>query len=149
MSKAKTISCFILWDLSHQIDRLCCVHHYHILRLGPFRSWDNFKTCTATLNLSRPENKCPNQLDQTLNRLYPASSLVQSPCNVRLSPCVHRTDHCPENSQWASGQDDNVSIMWMAQSWENINSWDCRWRVIYTKMAVKISEVTRFGYFYQ
>lgn len=45
------------------------------------------------------EHKCPNQLDQTFNRFVPASSLVQSLCNVRLSPCVNRAGHCPENSQ--------------------------------------------------
>ena len=60
------------------------------------------------------ECKCPNQLDQTLNRLYPASSLVQSPCNVWLSPCVNTAAHFLENSQQAGGHVDEVSIMWLA-----------------------------------
>ena len=49
------------------------------------------------------ERKCPNQSDQTLNGLDPASSLVQSPCNVRLRPCVNTAVNSPENSQRASG----------------------------------------------
>ena len=52
--------------------------------------WSCFHTCTATLNLSGhyPEELSVNR---TLNGLYPASSLVQSLCNVRLSPRVNRT----------------------------------------------------------
>lgn len=50
-----------------------------------------------------------NQLTWTLTGLYPASSLAQSPCNVRLSPCMNRGGHCPETSQWASGHVEDVA----------------------------------------
>ena len=53
------------------------------------------------------ERKRPNQLDRTSNSLYPASSQVQSPCNVWLSPKY-------ENSQRASSRVDGVSIMLLA-----------------------------------
>ena len=56
----------------------------------------------------------PNHSDWTLNRLYPASSLVQSPCNVQLSPCVNTAGLSPENSQQASRCVDDVSIMQLA-----------------------------------
>lgn len=42
------------------------------------------------------ELECPNQSDRTLNGLYPASSLVRSLCNVRLSPCVNTAVNSPE-----------------------------------------------------
>lgn len=57
------------------------------------------------------EHKCPNQLNWTLNGLYPASYLVQSLSNVRLSPFGNRASHCPDISQQASGHVDDVSIM--------------------------------------
>lgn len=50
------------------------------------------------------EHKCPNRLDQTINGLYSASSLVQGLCNIRLRTCVNRAGNCPENSQPASGR---------------------------------------------
>lgn len=43
--------------------------------------------------------KCPSQLDPTLNIPYPASSLVQSPCNDPMSPCVKRAHSCPEHAE--------------------------------------------------
>lgn len=77
------------------------------------------------------EHKCPNQLNWTLNRLYPASSLVQSPCNVWLSPCENKAGNCPENSQRASRCVDDVSIRWLTYNQKRTNTWGCRRRVIY------------------
>lgn len=53
------------------------------------------------------EHKCPNQLAQTLNWLYPPAPSYEA-CNNQLSPCVDRTGHCPENWQRASGRVDDV-----------------------------------------
>lgn len=40
---------------------------------------------------------------QALRRIYPASPLAQSPCNIPVSPCVNTAGNCPENSQGVSG----------------------------------------------
>lgn len=47
-----------------------------------------------------------NQLAQTINRLYSACSLVQSPRNVWASQCVNGAVVCLWNSQKASGHVD-------------------------------------------
>lgn len=39
------------------------------------------------------QHKCLNQFIQTINRLYSASSPVQSPCNVRLRACLYKVGH--------------------------------------------------------
>lgn len=48
-----------------------------------------------------------------VKRIYPASSLVQSLFN--WAPYVNRAGHCLENSQWASGRVDDISIMQLTQ----------------------------------
>lgn len=62
------------------------------------------------------ERKCLNRLDQTLNRLYPASSLVQGLCSVQLSPCVNRAEHCLLDSKQRSGHIYYVSASWCSVS---------------------------------
>lgn len=87
------------------------------------------------------ECKCPDQLDRTLNRLFPASSLAQSPCNVRMSSCVNRAGQCPENSQQASGRV-FLLIMQLVQNRKKTNTRGWRGRVIYTKTPKKMSDWT-------
>lgn len=75
-----------------------------------------FPTWTAALNLSRLRKfawgcKCLNELNRTLNRLHPVSSIVHSLCNIRLSPYVKGVGHCPENTKQGSGRADAVSAM--------------------------------------
>lgn len=53
------------------------------------------------------------QMSESLNRLHPACSSVQSPCNVWLSPCVNGAGH------------DDISIMWLVWNWKN--KWSCQY----------------------
>lgn len=78
--------------------------------------------CNPGLTVSRhyPQelylrSQMPKSVDWTLKRLYPASSLLQSPCNVRLSWFVNQAGHFPENSQWVNGIVDDISILWPAR----------------------------------
>lgn len=42
--------------------------------------------------------------------LFPSRSLIQSPHNVRKSPCANRAGWCLENSMRASWRTDDISI---------------------------------------
>lgn len=81
------------------------------------------------------ECKYPNQLDKTLNRLYPASSLVQSLYNdwahVWIEKVTARRFH--------SGCVVDVAIMQLTQNQKNINIRGWRRRVICIRTPMKMS----------
>ena len=43
--------------------------------------------------------------------VYPASSMVQSPSNARLSPCVNGAGNCLDNSQQSCGHVDDTPCL--------------------------------------
>lgn len=68
---------------------LSCFHTLQSWSLLDFTWWN----CVQ-------EWKCPHKSDPTLHGLLPAISLVQSLCNVWLSPSDNKAGNCLENSEW-------------------------------------------------
>ena len=95
---------------------LCCTLFIHTCTASWIYLDITWRSCVR-------ECKCANQLNWTLNRLYPASYLVQSLCNVWLSLC--------ENSQRVV----DVSIVRLTWNRKDTNIAGQRRAVIFTKMS--------------